>query len=347
MPSDAPRLDTAPADAPDPVTEILEQLAPALDEFRSAVAEAEEEVRIYRARHEDAVADPVGRMARELGAFAEGRIDPRRLAGLLGDGIVPDPLTDRLMAVAHQRFGRLAAGGALAHRLRVPAGGDLRDAVRDALAEAGRAFGLSHAVARAREHRYDPDRDHPLLHRYPFDRWSPAERELAPPLVAEVDGAGLRAAGLVEFMEGRQKLVLRVHGKAPPAPLARLVSPGVYVAQAVGDAALAEVQELATHPGPGVVGVFDADAGALPFVHRPDHAMEIDPDALTAAITAVSGTRGQPGLLDLRHLQALAATPQPAAATGEGPPEGEPTVDRLAAWLLARTELPPAGSAEA
>lgn len=347
MPSDAPRLETTPADAPDPVTVIMEQMAPALDDFRSAVAEAEEEVRIYRARHEEAVTDPVGRMARELGAFAEGRIDPRRLAGLLGNGVAPDPLTDRLMAVAHQRFAGMATPDAGALRVRVPSGGDLRDAVRDALAEAGRAFGLAHAVARAREHRYDPDRDYPLLHAYPFDRWSPAERELAPPLVVEVDGAGLRAAGLVEFMEGRQKIVLRVHGKAPPAPLARLVSPGVHVSQVVGEDAPAAVRELAHHTGPGVVGVFDADAGVVPFVHRPDRALELDPEVLTAAIAAATDVRGQPGLLDLRHLQALAATPRPVVATEGGTPHDEPTVDRLAAWLLARTDLPPAGSAEA
>ncbi|HSM05061.1 MAG TPA: hypothetical protein VK858_10555 [Longimicrobiales bacterium] len=347
MPSDAPRLDAEPAEGPDPVTEILQELAPALDAFRSAVAEAEEEVRIYRARHEEVLADPVGRITRELGTFAVGRIDPRRLAGLLGDGAMPDPLTDRLMAVAHQRFGRMATQGSGSHRVRVPTGGDLRDAVRDALAEAGRAFGLAHAVARARDHRYDPDRDHALLHAHPFDRWSPAERELAPPLVVEVDGAGLRAAGLVEFMEGRQKLVLRVRGKAPPAPLARLASPGVYVAQTMGEEAPTVVRELADHAGPGVVAVFDADAGALPFVSRPDRALEIDVDALTAAVAAATGVRGQPGLLDLRHLQALAVTPSPAAATGQGLPAGDPTVDRLAAWLLARTDLPPAGSAEA
>lgn len=343
MPSDAktPAADAAVAPAegtkPNRVDAALAALAPALDEFRSAVATADEEVRAYRTHHEVAAADPVGLLERELGIFARGRLDPRRLAGLLKVTGAPDPLTDRLMAQAHDLFTALMKGGREAFHVVVPAGGDLRDAVRDALAELGRAFGVAHAVERARDRRYDPDADHDLLYPYPFHRWSILEKELAPPLVVEVQGKDLRAAGLVEFLDGWQKIVLVVSGAAPPAPLARLISPSVLVSQVTGDDALARVDELAQRDGAGIVALFEGDSGALPFAARPGMALEVDKAALADRVEAISRKKGQPGILDLRHLESLTALPGPVPA-GSGP-KGEKTVDQLAAWLLSRTDL--------
>lgn len=322
LPSDAPvdpPVDALPGDDL-PMDAILHRLGPALDPFRSAVAEAAEEVRIYRARHEELAADPAGRMARELGPFAQGRIDPLRLAALLGDGDLADPLADRVMAVAHERFLAAGSGGAGSYRLTVPDGEDLRDAVKNALAEVGRVFATARAVEKARQRRYQPDRDHTLLHPHPFHRWSPAERVLSPPLVVEVAGVGLRGAGLLEFMEGGQKFVLLVRGKAPPAPLARLASPGVFVAQVEGREGLDAVARLAAHEGPGVVAVFEEDAGAVAFVHPGEGGIELDAAELRAAGQAASVTPGKPGLLDLRFLVGLmaAASVGPAATPAAG-----------------------------
>jgi hypothetical protein len=350
---------------------VLDRLRPALDPFRSAVAEAAEEVRLYRARHEEAAADPVGRMVKELGPFAAGRIDPLRLTGLLGGSGALDPLTDRLMAVAHERFVTAGSGGVGSYRVTVAEGADLRDAVKDALAEVGQAFGTAHAVEKAREKRFDPDRDHALLHPHPFHRWTPAERALAPPLVVEVAGSGLRGSGLLEFMEGSQKFVLVVRGSAPPAPLARLASPGVFVAQARGDEGLDAVGRLAGHDGPGVVGIFEEDSGALLFVHEADGDLQVDEAELKAASQRAENIAGKPGLLDLRYLAGLvavasdraAAAPGAGRANGDGaavveatapgvaapgavsvgeapqggPVPGDPGVDQLAEWLLTRT----------
>ncbi|MDT8340289.1 MAG: hypothetical protein RQ751_02145 [Longimicrobiales bacterium] len=339
MPSDD---QTAPADARkggtlNPVDAALQALAPGLDEFRSAVATADEEVRAWRTHHQAASADPVGLLERELGRFAEGRLDARRLAGLMAVADAPDPLTGHLMDRAHELFASIMAGGRKAFHVRVVPGGDLRDAVRDALAELGRAFGMAHAVEKARDRKYSADDDHALLNPYPFHRWSPLEKELAPPLVVEVEGADLRAAGLVEFLDGWQKIVLVVRGKAPPAALARLVSPDVLVAQAPAEAGLALAAELAPMEGPGLVALFESDAGALPFVNRPGKALEVDREALTAQLEAVSRRRGQPGILELRHLASLSTLPAPVAAGSA--PAGEKTVDQLAAWLLSRTDL--------
>lgn len=339
MPSDAntPAADLPEGGAPNVVDAAIEALAPALEEFRSAVATAAEEVRTWRAHHQAAVADPVGLLSRELGSFCQGRVDPNRLVALLSVEAAPDPLTDHLMDEAHQLFSSVMQGGRDAFHVRVLPGGDLRDAVRDALAELGRAFGMARAVEKAQSHTYRPDEDHHLLHSYPFHRWSPLEKELAPPLVVEVEGADLRAAGLVEFMDGWQKLALVVRGKSPPAALARLVSPAILVAQADVSDGVALAGELAKQEGPGIVAFFDADAGALPFVHRPGKALEVDRDDLAALLDVVSRKKGQPGILDLRHLESLTALPAPVLP-GSGK-AGEKTADQLAAWLLSRTDL--------
>jgi hypothetical protein len=261
------------------------------------------------------------------------------------------------MEEAHKRFDTIMQGGREAFHVVVPPGGDLRDVVRDALAELGQAFGMAHAVEKARDHRYNPDEDHVLLHPYPFHRWSPLEKELAPPLVVEVNADDLRPLGLVEFLDGWQKIALVVRGKVPPAPLARLVSPEAMVAQAEHGKAPKLLEELARLEGPGIVASFDADAGALSFVQRPGQAMEVDRTALSEAMEQVANTKRKVGIQDLRHLESLATLVAPVAsrgasalaAPGAAPTPGTPSgaapageaanVDRLAAWLLARTDL--------
>jgi hypothetical protein len=190
----------------------------------------------------------------------------------------------------------------------------------------------------------------------------------------EVAGSGLRGSGLLEFMEGSQKFVLLVRGPAPPAPLARLASPGVFVAQATGAEGLDAIGRLAHHDGPGVVGIFEEGAGALLFSHGPDGDLEVDEVELKASAERAEAKVGKPGLLDLRYLAGLVAVASvraaAAAAAASGPAGGEgetvlgssaapdavglgdggvgdvapagsalgdPAVDQLADWLLART----------
>lgn len=318
---------------------VLDAVKPGLEDFRSAVAEAHEEIRGWQLEHEAAVSHPASTLESELGLFARGRVDAGRLASLLKAPQAPDSLTHHLMAEARDFFSALMKRGTDAYRISVPRGGDLRDAVRDGLAELGRVFGMAHLVEKARSHTYEPDRDHGLLQPYPFHRWNLLEKELAPPLVVEVDGADLRAAGLVEFLDGAQKLVLVVRGQALPAPLARLISPLVFVAQAEGEAALIRIRELMRREGPGIVGAFEAGAGILPFGQRPGMSMDVDRAVLEEQVKQVSTTRGQPGILDLRHLETLAALPGRVAPESAPPRPEEQTVDRLAAWLLSRTDL--------
>ena len=325
----------------------LEALAQPRDAFRSAVATADEEVRAYRLNREQAT-DPGTSLARELGPFSEGRIDARRLAGLLSVEQAPDPLTDRLMGVAHEVFREVTGMGAEAFHVEVAGGDDLRDTVRDTLAGLGRAFGVSHAVEKARSHRYDPDKDYALLHPYPFHRWTPAERQLAPPVVVSVKGEDLRAAGLAEYLDGAVKLVLVVEGPVEPAPLARLITSSTFVAQTTDVAA---VSALAGHGGSGVVAWVEPKSGAVEFAHDPsggpaprERLTLAEGEVLAERLAELEsrGRNGGRGVADLRHLTELAT---PDAQADGGPPEpadgpaAADAADRLAAWLLARTDL--------
>jgi hypothetical protein len=333
----------------DLATTLPDALRGRAEEFRSRLALASEEVRDWRIHHEEAVADPASVLGAELGRFAEGRIDPARLAGLVGVEESPDPVLHHLVALAEDRFGRLLRRGSDAFFVGVPPGGDLRDAVRDALADLGTAFGFARAVRKARTRRFLPDDDHELLRPWPFHRWSPAELEMAPPLVIELDGSDLRAAGLSEFLDGGVRMVLRVRERTGPAPLARLISPGVFVAQVSAASPDPVLERLASWDGPGIVGLFEPDAGALEYVHDPGSGLEVDLEEVDIAIAEASDRRGTPGLGELRHLRRFVAPAPPVAdsAADPGTDSGDPEtplrssargavddVDRLAGWLL-------------
>jgi hypothetical protein len=337
MPSD-PRIRTA-----------LDALAGPREAFRSAVATADEEIRAARSRIDES-RDPADALARELGPFAADRIDAARLAGLIRVAEATDPVVHHLLDTAHGVFEALASDDGGGFQVELATGGDLRDAVRDALADRGRAFGVAHAVEKARAHRYQPDTDHVLLQPYPFHRWGAGERALAPPLVVGLEGADLRAGSLSEFLDGAARIVLVVRGHTSPAPLARLIGHGIFVAQTT-DAAVLE--RLAAHEGPGVVAWVESGSGAVEFVHDPAAggrtwerlAVDGGIDGLRARLSELEGPGGRRvPAADLRHLLELATPPASAAASAPsgdaGPvPEGDDAADRLAAWLLARTDL--------
>lgn len=339
MPSDT----KSPAGAEDLAQRALEALGTRMDAFHSAVATAEEEIRSFVVHRRGATESRAEQVAAELGPFAAGRIDAAKFATLL----LP---SEELSAEEHgvlERADQILADFAVGrdfHHVVVEPGGDLRDAVKEALDHVGRVFGAARAVELARSGLFDPDQHNHFLSALPFRKWNRAERQLAPPLVVEVGAEDLLPAGLGEFLDGLVKVVLVVRGPTTPAPLARLVTPGTYVVQTADPA---QMRGLASSMHPGVGLLFDdARPEQARFVHDPDAgaapSQRFTVTHMPEQPEVGRGRRAPTWLEELTHLQMLAK--QPAGVSGNGaeaPEVGEPATpaDQLAAYLLSQVDL--------
>ncbi len=346
MPSD-PRADAA-----------ARALAAPWERFHSALAEAVEEVRSYLRSHAapNGRDDTGGRAA--LGPFADGRIDAARFAALVEREEVTDADTLARMTRAFEALSALAARADGPLRIDVPPGGDLRACVERALTEVGRALGAARVAQLSRSGRYDDAAHRDLLRGIPFVAWGVGERNLAPPLVVSIDGADLRASDLAVFLDGAMKIVLVVRGPSPPAPLARLTTPGTYVLQTSD---VAELAGLAAAPGPGLAALVPEDAAR--FRHDPSAGITLAERLTVTHVPsatprhALGGSSVLQQTEDLRQLAELAAAaarptaavcaPAETAAVASGHAEAEPIASdpagRLAAWLLQQAELPGPG----
>lgn len=336
--------------------QALAAVAPQRGAFRSALAVTIDELRSQLDGGLSAETRPAERVAVKLGLFAAGRIDPESFAGLVVEADRSDASWNEPAALALDALREVEARGDDVFRVNVDAGEDLYAAVDAALADAGRAFGAARVVELARTGRYVPSQHDPLLASFPFRRWSRTERAKAPPLVVDVDGGDLLVGGLAGFLDGVVKIVLLVGGKAPPAPLVRLVTPGVFVMQ-TADAG--ELERAGKAAGPAIAALVPKDAGQ--FLHEPSedgtrievgHLPDEEPGKALGQISAFQQAE------ELRLLRALAsgepaaASAQAAATAPAGPnhagdgalpasPAGRPTesVDVLAAWLLRQADL--------
>jgi hypothetical protein len=334
-----------------PSDEILDAVRNALaaptERFQSALATAVEQVRTYLAVHRPHVGtqDANGRAA--LGSFAAGRIDAARFAALLSEEPRVDVETLARVERAFDALLGMQRRGDELTRVVVEPGSGLAATVGRALFGIGHAFGAARVAELARTGRYSDESHGSLLDSLPYARWSPAERELAPPLIVRVDGGDVLAGGLTEFLDGGLKIVLVIDGASPPAPLVRLITPGTFVLQTADGSGL---DRLAGWSGPGVAAV--VPEGAAIFVHDPaggadlrdrlevTHLPAEDP---TAAVGRISATQQAEDLRQLRTLAKRPAAPPAAAPGTAGPAGAADPVDKLAAWLLAQAELPGAG----
>jgi len=326
----------------DRVRGALEALSGPAQAFRSILARTADEVgQLLRSRAATTEAK-TARFAAELGPFARGRVAVERFAQTFDYQPSVNGGAAELIRRSHDTLVGLLDRGDDLFRVTVAPGTALRDAVAMRLADLGRAFGAAR-VARDARSGVPTDRHAPALERFPFAQWNRSERHLAPPLVIEVHGADLWAASLAEFLDGRVKLVLVVTGEASPAPLARLITPSVYLQQA---AAASELGGLVSWEGPGVAALVPETAAR--FVYDPK-ATGSPAERLRVAYVpaepprkAIDGISAAQQADELAMLAAL-AQPTPVAApapAGAAPTAADPA-ELLAAWLLAQANQGP------
>lgn len=337
---------------------VLEPLRDREAAFRAAVARAQTEVRRYLAAHVPRPVDRVREAVLELGPFAAGRIDGARFAALSGAPAVLAPRVEAIVRHCADVLDELLAEDRGLFTCEVPSGGDTRREVEEALAEIGRAFGAALVFQAARTGAYRPEQHDGLLRAFPFRRWNAAERRLAPPLVVTVDGADLQPAALADYLDGTQLLVLVVRGRCTPAPLARVLTPGVLAVQGSDPALLTR---LAAATGPAIALLTDAPIAH--FVHDPaapdGRWLDVShwPDEPRATLGRWSVWQQREELALLQRLADAARPEIPASAvtppvvtpaTGtidtavvarNNAPDVTPSVDALARWLLAEARL--------
>ncbi len=315
---------------------VFETLSRPLGAFRSALAATIERLRDMATDAQGDATDPRGGGAADLGAFALGRIRGDLFEAVARrERAVVEPGAMAIVEQAFRVLTDLLERGDAAFRVEVPSGASLHHVVEARLGEVGRAFAAARAAELARAGRPDAAGATDLARPFPFLRWNRGERRIAPPLVVDVDGGDLLADCLAGYLDGEMKLVLLVRGACPVAPLARLVTPGTYVAQVTSLAGLAG---LGAWKGPGVAAV--VPEGAARFVHDP--AVEGGASNALGAVhlpeTAPARPVGAWSVFQqaetMRHLSRLleaqtAATP----ASGASGPPADPA-GRLAAWLL-------------
>ena len=321
----------------DRITQALAALAAAREGFASSVAMSAEEVRGILERANSAEQNPQVKLAHELGPFAAGRIDLDRMVPFVSANSKLDgEKRARVQKALDTLVALKKAGDGLFHG-KVEVDGYLRGTLLAALARAGTAFGAGRSVEWALHGIAAPEGVDDALESFPPNLWNRAEKGCAPPLVLEVEGADLKAASLGDLLEGSQKIVLVVNGPAAPAPLVRLITPGITVIQSDDPLDLAA---LSATPGPGIAALMPE--GAAKFVHAPGG------KSLNERLTVSSLPEQEPKkalgsisvfqqVEELRQLRALAASVQiPAAAEEEAASAGAEMDEagQLAAWLI-------------
>ncbi|MGK2961718.1 MAG: hypothetical protein ACSLFK_06165 [Gemmatimonadaceae bacterium] len=291
--------------------------------FRGAIESARGQMRAYLATHGAGADERTTSVTAGLGAFASGRIDTDRFASVFSaTGLLGYEMAERIERCIQVLDELLVRGDGL-FTAKVPHGGNLRSTVDSAFGETGRAFGAVLAFQAAKTGSYRAEHDR-LLRSFSFRRWNRSERHIAPPLVVEVDGEDFAGEQLAGFIDGRVRIIAVVRSPSSPAPLARIITPGVLVLQSVEAEALSV---LAGFDGPGVAAL--VPAGAAIFVHDPRAGstlrdrlrIDVIPDAPTRSVGARSVWQQREELAQLGALATIAA-------------EETAQVDTLASWLL-------------
>jgi hypothetical protein len=273
-----------------------------------------------------------------LGNFASGRIDPDRFA-MISVGSAPlDSIGRTVVERAILLLEPILAGGDNEFVVDVRSGGSPGEAIHARLTKLGSVFAAATLIELVRRRAYDPTQRILSFGGHPFDKWNAGERKMAPPLVVRLNGADLDPFDIAQFVDGCVRIVLHVSGQCAPAPLARLISPGVFVAQASNMEMLGKLTDL---DAPAVVAIMSGNEAR--FIHDPRCGtvvwQRLQVSSLPSAPRKPVGNRSAWQLReDLAHLEALAKQPLPLAplideTTSPAGNTGDPA-ERLAAWLL-------------
>ena len=324
------------------ITQALQALASAREGYASSVAMSAEEVRGILEREKGVDENPQLKLAHELGPFAAGRIDLDRLAPMVSANSKLDPEKRAQIQDAFETLTALHKAGEDLFTTKVALDGYLRGGIIKALGRAGTAFGAARSVEWALHDLAHPEGVDDVKEGFPPNFWNRAEKEYAPPVVVEVEGHDLKVASLGELLEGAQRIILVVNGPAAPAPLVRLITPGLTVIQTDDPQELAA---LSASPGPGIAAVMPE--GCAKFVHAPGGSTLHERLTVTflpekEPRKAIGGISAFQQAEELRQLAALATSVQAPAAAAEKPAAVGPEMDeagQLAAWLIHQAKI--------
>lgn len=324
---------------------VQQALLGARKRFRSAIAQTIDEVEGLLGQQHD---HRIEREQRALGGLAQGRIDAQQFAALGGQGDSLNPELREQIQQAQQALKELHQNDEDLYQIQIKGHTTLRDGVADAYARLGRAFGAARTIALARTKRFRLDRHGGYLNTFPFRDWNPQERQVGPPLVAQLSGGHLWPGGLSEFLDGNIRIVLLVEGPAPAAPLVSLITPQTLVGQTSDPQVLESLQE---HDGPAILAWLTSPAeGQAEFLHQPgaqDPTKRLDvfhtPDP--SQLQPIGGASVAQQIQQLQQLNVLATNPPIAAerttdtaAQQKARPQ-EDEAGQLAGWLLRQSGL--------
>jgi hypothetical protein len=308
----------------------LEAIRPRKDVFLSAIAATTEEIRGLLAGTGASSEDQTV----ALGNFAAGHVDVERFAAFTRSASRVDTASEAPVRAAQEALNDLLHIGDRLFVLKLEAGANLGNEIGARLATIGDAFAAAHLVELAKRGAYREKEHAHLLDGLAYAEWSHAERALAPGLVIELAGADFTPAQAAPYLDAGMKLVFVVEGDAPAAAMARLVTPGVFVQQAVGDASL---------------DAFTAFEGTAAAALLPEGAVEFTHDPMAGETTyerfttlefpreirkrAIGGISVAQQAEDRALLEALAVVPTPAGEAASDP------AGKLSAWLLSQTNL--------
>jgi len=317
------------------VSSALSAVRPQLDVFRFAVSSTLERAKALL------TADSGSSLAgAALGNFASGRIDPDRFAMISAGSAPIDSVGRTVVERAIELLEPLLAGGDDAFVVDVKSGTSPVTAVRARLTKLGSVFAAATLIELVRRRVYDPTQRILSFGGHPFEKWNAGERKIAPPLVVRLEGADLDAFEFASLMDGCVRFVLIISGQCSPAPLARLVSPGVFVAQ-TGDAGI--LAKLTDLDAPAIIAVMNGAEAR--FVHDPRggaaiwQRMQLSNIPSAIPRKPIGNRSAWQQRDDLAHLEALARQPLPLAplideiSALDGNAIADPA-ERLAAWLL-------------